>query len=84
MYYELYGLPTVVLRYLNVYGERSPFKGLYSPVVGIFLKQFYDGDPLTITGDGEQKRDFIYVGDVIEANIKADFQKGIKRYVPYL
>ena len=71
MYTDLYGLPTVIFRYFNVYGERQPLRGQYAPVVGIFLRQRDAGEPLTIVGDGEQRRDFTYVGDVVNANIMA-------------
>jgi UDP-glucose 4-epimerase len=71
MYTELYGLPTVTFRYFNVYGERQPLKGQYAPVIGIFLRQRAAGEPLTIVGDGNQRRDFTYVGDVVNANILA-------------
>lgn len=71
MYTSLYGLPTVIFRYFNVYGERQPLRGQYAPVVGIFLRQHAAGEPLTIVGDGEQRRDFTYVGDVVNANIMA-------------
>jgi len=71
MYYELYGLPTVSLRYFNVFGERSPTRGQYAPVVGIFERQKAAGEPLTIVGDGTQRRDFIYVKDVARANYLA-------------
>ena len=71
MYTSLYGLETVIFRYFNVYGERQPLKGQYAPVVGIFLRQRAAGEPLTIVGDGEQRRDFTYVGDVVNANIMA-------------
>jgi UDP-glucose 4-epimerase len=71
MYTELYGLPTIIFRYFNVYGERAPRKGQYAPVVGIFLRQNTAGESLTIVGDGEQRRDFVYVGDVANANIMA-------------
>lgn len=68
MYYDLYGLETVSLRYFNVFGERSPTVGQYAPVIGIFQKQKDVGNPLTIVGDGSQRRDFIYAGDVARAN----------------
>lgn len=68
---KCYGLETVSLRYFNIYGERQAVDGAYSTVIGTFLKQKYDGDALTITNDGEQRRDFTYVGDVVDANIKA-------------
>ena len=71
MYNKLYGLKTVIFRYFNVYGERQPVKGQYAPVVGIFLRQFDAREPLTIVGDGLQRRDFTYVQDVVEANILA-------------
>ena len=71
MYTELYGLRTVIFRYFNVYGERHPLRGQYAPVIGIFLRQRAAGEPLTIVGDGNQRRDFTYVGDVVNANIKA-------------
>ena len=71
MYTELYALPTVIFRYFNVYGERQPLRGLYAPVIGIFLRQKAAGEPLTIVGDGNQRRDFTYVGDICQANILA-------------
>jgi UDP-glucose 4-epimerase len=71
MYTDLFGLPTVIFRYFNVYGERQPLRGQYAPVIGIFLRQRAAGEPLTIVGDGEQRRDFVYVGDVVNANILA-------------
>ena len=71
MYTKLYGLPTVIFRYFNVYGERQPLRGQYAPVIGIFLRQKSNNEPLTIVGDGNQRRDFTYVGDVCQANILA-------------
>lgn len=68
MYSKLYGLETVVLRYFNVYGPREPLKGTYAPVLGIFKKQKAQGQFLTIVGDGEQRRDFTHVLDVVNAN----------------
>jgi len=75
MYYELYGLPTISFRYFNVYGERQPLRGQYAPVIGIFLRQYFANQALTIIGDGEQRRDFTYVGDVVNANIVAATKK---------
>jgi nucleoside-diphosphate-sugar epimerase len=66
-----YGLETVNLRYFNVYGERQNIDGGYCLVMGIFAKQRLAGEHLTIVGDGEQRRDFTYVGDVVKANIAA-------------
>jgi UDP-glucose 4-epimerase len=71
MYTDLFGLKTVIFRYFNVYGERQPIRGQYAPVIGIFLRQHALGEPLTIVGDGNQRRDFVYVGDVVNANILA-------------
>ena len=75
LYSKLYGLETVSLRYFNVYGERQATEGAYCLVMGIFAQQRLNGEPMTINGDGEQRRDFTYVGDVVEANIKAAFTK---------
>lgn len=69
VYSQLYGLETISLRYFNVYGKNQPLKGQYAPVIGLFLKQKKLGVPLTIVGDGLQKRDFTNIDDVIEANI---------------
>ena len=71
MFSEVYGLDTCSLRYFNVYGERMVLDGAYKLVMGIFAKQLIDKKPLTITNDGTQRRDFTYVGDVVEANILA-------------
>jgi UDP-glucose 4-epimerase len=71
MYTDLFGIETIIFRYFNVYGERQPLKGEFAPVVGLFMKQFDDGQPLTVVGNGNQKRDFTHVSDVVEANILA-------------
>tara|TARA_B100000287_G_C20625426_1_gene777592 strand:+ start:274 stop:1170 length:897 start_codon:yes stop_codon:yes gene_type:complete len=71
MYTNLFGLKTISFRYFNVYGERQPLKGQYAPVIGIFLRQRAAGESLTIVGDGEQRRDFTHVSDVVQANILA-------------
>lgn len=71
MYTDLFGLKTIAFRYFNVYGKRSPKNGQYAPVIGIFARQNSLGDALTIVGDGEQRRDFVHVSDVVEANIIA-------------
>ena len=74
MYYDLYGLDTVSLRYFNVFGERSPARGQYAPVIGIFQRQQAAGESLTLVGTGEQRRDFIHVKDVARANFLAATQ----------
>ena len=71
MFYNLHGLPTIIFRYFNVYGPREPLKGVYAPVVGLFLKKLHQNKEITIVGDGLQTRDFTHVGDVVKANIKA-------------
>lgn len=71
MFYDIHGLETIIFRYFNVYGERQPTRGQYAPVIGLFQRQLTEGVPMTIVGDGTQRRDFTYVGDVVEANIKA-------------
>ena len=71
MFSEVYGLETVSLRYFNIYGERQNVGGAYAMVIGIFVAQLLNGKPMTIRGDGEQRRDFTYVGDVVNANILA-------------
>ena len=70
-FYENYGIETISLRYFNVYGDRQPLKGIYAPVIGLFLKQAKEGKPMTIVGDGEQTRDFTRVEDIVEANVLA-------------
>lgn len=70
-YNKIHGIDSVIFRYFNVFGERSPIKGQYAPVVGIFLNQYKNNQNLTIVGDGKKKRDFIYVKDIVEANILA-------------
>ena len=71
MYTDLFGLKTVIFRYFNVYGERQPLRGQYAPVIGIFLRQRAAGEKLTVVGDGEQRRDFTHVSDVVHANYLA-------------
>lgn len=68
---EVYGLPTVSLRFFNVYGSRLDPEGAYALVIGKFLKQKKEGTPLTITGDGEQTRDFTHVQDIVRGMILA-------------
>lgn len=71
LYYKLHGLETITLRYFNVYGDRQPVKGEYAPVIGLFDSQMKAGEPMTIVGDGEQRRDFTHIDDVVQANILA-------------
>lgn len=71
IFYELYGLETVSMRYFNVYGPRQRFdeKWAYGGVISIFLERLLKNMPLVVHGDGEQTRDFVYVKDVVEANM---------------
>ena len=78
LFSELYGLETVCLRYFNVYGERQLLEGAYCLVMGIFARQKLSGEPMTIRGDGEQRRDFTYVGDVVDANIRCATNLGVE------
>jgi nucleoside-diphosphate-sugar epimerase len=71
VYYETYQLPTVALRYFNVYGPRQDPKSDYAAVVPKFIESGLKHQPLPIFGDGEQSRDMIYVNDVVDANIQA-------------
>ena len=71
MYTKLYGLETVSLRYFNVYGPRQDPSSPYSGVISIFADKLKQGSAPTIFGDGEQTRDFVYVSDVVEANMRA-------------
>ena len=75
LYSKLYGLETVSLRYFNVYGDRMASNGAYKTVIPIFTEQMLEGKPMTINGDGENRRDFTYVGDVVNANIQVGFFK---------
>lgn len=64
-----YNLPVTILRYFNVFGDRAPSNGFYAPVISIFLKQYKEKKALTVVGDGQNKRDFIYINDVVKANL---------------
>jgi UDP-glucose 4-epimerase len=71
VYHKLYGLRVIILRYFNVFGNREPTRGQFAPVTSRFMKQKAEGLPLTVVGDGAQRRDFVHVSDVVEMNIKA-------------
>ena len=70
-YTKHYGLDTYGMRYFNVFGRRQDPNGAYAAVIPKFIKQLIDGEVPTINGDGKQSRDFTYVDNVIEANLKA-------------
>jgi len=71
LYNQLYNVPSIVLRYFNVYGPREPLKGEYAPVIGLFKRQVKENKPMTIVSPGNQRRDFTYIKDVVNANICA-------------
>jgi len=76
LFNKLYDLDVVSLRYFNVYGENMPLEGAYRTLISIFGDQYRKNEPFTITNDGEQKRDFTYVNDVVNANILSAFYDG--------
>ena len=65
MYSKVYDVSTVSARFFNVYGDRQPTSGPYATVVGIFEKQTIEGGVLTVTGTGEQRRDFTHIDDIV-------------------
>ena len=71
LYKKLYGLDTYGMRYFNVFGRRQNPDGAYAAVIPKFIKQLLNGEVPTINGDGKQSRDFTYIENVIEANLKA-------------
>ena len=71
LYKKLYGLDTYAMRYFNVFGRRQDPDGAYAAVLPKFIKQLLNGEVPTINGDGKQSRDFTYIDNVIEANLKA-------------
>ncbi len=71
LYTKLYGLDTFGLRYFNVFGRRQNPEGAYAAVIPKFIKQLLNDEEPTINGDGKQSRDFTYIENVIEANLKA-------------
>lgn len=70
MYSNLFNIPACIARFYNVYGPYQATEGAYCNVLGIFEKQYREGRPLTITGDGEQRRDFVHAEDVAMGMIK--------------
>ena len=71
-FHDLYGLPTVSLRYFNVYGPRQLAEGAYATVIGVFMRQRSAGEPMTVVQDGRVKRrDYTFVSDIVAGNIQA-------------
>jgi UDP-glucose 4-epimerase len=77
MWSKLFGLETVALRYFNVFGPRQDPSSPYSGVISIFVDRILRDQPLTIFGDGEQFRDFVYVANVVDANLLAATKPGV-------
>ncbi len=74
-YFRVYKLPVVITRLFNVYGFKNRISGYYGPTLSIFINQLREGKPLTIRGDGRQKRDFTYVDDVYDAFLYLAYAK---------
>jgi len=74
-FYNSYGLPTIGLRYFNVFGERQDPKGAYAAVIPRWIHAMLDEQPVFINGDGENTRDFVYVGTVVDSNIASALQR---------
>ena len=70
LYNKIFELPTSICRFYNVYGEHQANEGSYCNVLGIFERLYSEKKPLTITGDGEQRRDFTYVGDIVDGLVR--------------
>jgi nucleoside-diphosphate-sugar epimerase len=71
VFYQVYGLETVALRYFNVFGPRQDLESMYAAVIPRFITALLQGEPPTVYGDGEQTRDFTYVGNVVAGNLLA-------------
>ena len=70
LYSNVYDLPTAICRFYNVYGPHQIEEGTYATVIGIFEKQYREGKPLTIVGNGEQRRDFTHIDDIVDGLIR--------------
>ena len=70
LYNKVYNLPTAICRFYNVYGEHQLEDGAYATVVGIFEKQYRENKPLTVTGDGKQRRDFTHIDDIVDGIVR--------------
>jgi len=71
LYFRIYGLKTIGLRYFNVFGKKQDPNGFYAAVIPKFMRQLLSNEAPQINGDGETSRDFTYVENVIQANLKA-------------
>ena len=71
LYSNVYNTDTAICRFYNVYGSHQIEDGTYSTLMGIFERQYRNDEPLTITGDGEQRRDFTHVDDIVDGIVRA-------------
>lgn len=71
LYNKIYNIPTAICRFYNVYGPHQLVDGPYCTVVGVFMKQYEDGDDITVTWDGEQRRDFTHVYDIVDGLVRS-------------
>jgi nucleoside-diphosphate-sugar epimerase len=71
IFYDIYGLETICLRYFNIFGPRQDPASQYAAAIPLFIRLMLDGDRPQIFGDGEQSRDFTYIANVVEANLRA-------------
>ena len=74
LYSNVYNIDTAICRFYNVYGPHQIEEGTYATVIGIFEKQYREGQPLTIVGDGEQRRDFTHIDDIVDGLIRCSEQ----------
>jgi len=81
VYSAHYGVETVALRYFNVFGPKQDPSSPYSGVISVFVDRALAGKPLTIFGDGEACRDFVYVDDIVDANLAAAAREGLSGHV---
>ena len=73
VYKEIHGMETIGLRYFNVFGPKQSPSGAYAAVIPIFINKALLGEPIPINGTGEQTRDFTYIENVVDANVKSLF-----------
>lgn len=78
LFFKVYNLPAVALRYFNVFGPRQDPGSEYAAVIPKFIERLLQNAPPMIYGDGKQSRDFVFVGDVVQANLKACHQPGVE------
>ena len=76
MFHNVFGVKASIARFFNVYGKRQPTSGPYATVVGVFEEQSKRGEPITVTGNGEQRRDFTHVNDIVHGLIAMSKDEG--------